>query len=193
MRDVRKQRNSWHVAGGYLAPLPIPERGAVILLQVSKHQGSPGTCRLGSCFHVQASGPGVGSSEHLIQSTWSCQGCLGNASLLPRGLSWLPAARAQHKSMARVPAAGTSTWQGSRDFTQTQQELWSETWEVVLSLLFAESLCLPSSQPYPPKDQYCCWHIAEVQEALETNPALFWATLHLKSVPSSHGARYFRL
>lgn len=121
---------------------PLPGAKGIILIQVSKHQGSPGTCRFGISFHIQASGPRIGSSEYLIQSTWSCQGCpcpcLGSASLLPRGLSWLPAA--QHSTnpwhvLWLQPAAlgrpGGISHGGSRS--------WQETQEMVLSLVLSES------------------------------------------------------
>lgn len=95
---------------------PIPDQGATVLVQVSKHRGSPGTCSFRSCSHVRARGPRVGSSECLILSTSSCQGRprpRGNASpAIPRGLSrrqlhwnWLPPAR--HSANPRhAPRAG---------------------------------------------------------------------------------------
>lgn len=140
-----------------MAPLPIPERRAVILVLVSKHQGSPGTCRFGSCFCVRASGPGVGSSEHLVQSTWSFQdclipeGCLSSASLLPGGLSWLPAAQhSTNKSMACALAAATGTWQGRRDFTWTQQEPVRATGGGVV-VGFREPFAFPLPSPVHPR------------------------------------------
>jgi len=141
-----------------------------VLVRMSKHQGSPGTCRFGSCSHIRACGPGVGSSKSLILNTSSCQGrprlegCQGNAGGPSHSqLHWnrLPAARrsaiqgsAQRKSKARAPAPGCSRRRLARqEGSHTHAAgagVRSGSWRCRCRCCFQRVLCLLPARPRHP-------------------------------------------